>query len=55
MAYDDLISRMKAVSEAALPILQAPKLGSVVKFVPSENSVDAVIGQLSGRDDVTVR
>ena len=47
MAYDDLIGRMKAVSEAALPILQAPKLGSVLKFVPSEDSaVELMVGQL---------
>ena len=43
---------MKAVSEAALPILQAPKLGSVVKFVPGEESVDSV-GQLVGQLQVS--
>ncbi len=46
VAYEDLINRMKAVSESTLPILLAPKVKSVVKFIPAEDGMSVVLGQL---------
>ena len=46
VAYDDLISRMKSVAETSLPLVERPKIDSILKFVPAEDCIDIVLGQL---------
>ena len=47
LVYEELINRMKAVSETTLPSLQKSKATNIVKFVPSEEAqVGVVLGQL---------
>ena len=46
MAYEDLIARMKAVSETTLPPLQSAKASTIVKFVAQEEQKQIVLGQL---------
>ncbi len=47
LVYEELISRMKAVSDTTLPSLQKSKATNSVKFVPSEEvQLGVVLGQL---------
>ena len=47
LVYEELINRMKAVSEITLPSLQKSKATNIVKFVPSEEvQMGVILGQL---------
>lgn len=46
MAYEEIISRMKNVSDTQLPVVQKARQKKVVKFVPSEDELSIVIGIL---------
>ena len=47
LVYEDLIGRMKAVSETTLPSLQKSKATNIVKFIPSDEvQMGVALGQL---------
>ena len=46
MAYEEIISRMKNVSDTQLPVVQKARKKKVVRFVPSEDELSIVIGCL---------
>ncbi len=47
LVYEDLINRMKAVSETSLPPITSAKAASIVKFVPADDAqLKSILGQL---------